>query len=402
MNWSGAAAELGCPRGSAASRAQFAAVATMLLAMGWAANHFAALMPAIGDERHFGAATLEAIFGIYAVGLLPGLLMGGRASDTFGRKPVACAGSTAALIGTVAMTFSQHADVLLTGRVFVGFGVGLAMSSCTAWAADLKGPGGAATAGAVLITGFAIAPFAAGAITLTGHPGIRASFGIAAGLLTVATLAVLVAARRPVEIAATTAAAPEPTALSRHGSKRALSWAMPLAPWVFGSVTLAFVTVPTRVHTELAAPLAAGTAALITNGASGAVQVVARARGFGRQTGTVGALLAALGYAVTAAAPVTIPVELALILLLVLGCASGLCLREGLLDLEAAAPQALRGSLTGAFYALSYLGFGLPLLLTLVGSARYSALILLVMAGLAAVTAVGRTARMRRDDHRRN
>jgi len=45
-------------------------------------------------------------------------------------------------------------------------------------------------------------------------------------------------------------------------------------------------------------------------------------------------------------------------------------MRDGLIDLEAAAPQDRRGALTGAFYALSYLGFGLPLLLTVVGSRR--------------------------------
>ena len=58
---------------------------------------------------------------------------------------------------------------------------------------------------------------------------------------------------------------------------------------------------------------------------------------------------------------------LSLSLLLVLGCASGLSLREGLIDLEAAAPQHVRGMLTGAFYAVTYIGFGLPLLLTSVG-----------------------------------
>ncbi len=52
---------------------------------------------------------------------------------------------------------------------------------------------------------------------------------------------------------------------------------MPLAPWVFASATLGFVTIPGRLHTALAAPVAAGTATLIVNGVSGAVQVLARA-----------------------------------------------------------------------------------------------------------------------------
>jgi MFS family permease len=155
-------------RESGATQAMFAGVLGVLLATGWAAN-FAALMPAIRDHQHLGAAILEAIFAIYAVGLLPGLLIAGRASDAFGRKSVAWIGCTTVLVGTVAMLFSQHSDVLLAGRLIVGMGAGLVMSSCTAWASDLKGPAGAATAGTVLTAGFAAGPFAA-AIASAGEP----------------------------------------------------------------------------------------------------------------------------------------------------------------------------------------------------------------------------------------
>jgi hypothetical protein len=92
---------------------------------------------------------------------------------------------------------------------------------------------------------------------------------------------------------------------------------------------------------------------------------------------------------------------LALPLLLILGCASGLSLREGLIDLEAAAPQHVRGALTGAFYALTYIGFGLPLLLTAVGF-RGAHIILVGMAAIAASAAMFRTVRLRRDSHRQS
>src|SRR6202034_3326129 len=106
------------------------------------------------------------------------------------------------------------------------------------------------------------------------------------------------------------------------------------------------------------------------NGVSALTQLVARARRWGPQAGTVGALLAALGYAVTAVALPKMTLQLALAMLVVLGCAAGLLLREGLIDLEAAAPQRVRGALTGVFYMVTYVGFGLPLLLTVRGSAR--------------------------------
>jgi predicted permease len=101
-------------------------------------------------------------------------------------------------------------------------------------------------------------------------------------------------------------------------------------------------------------------------------------------------------------APATIPLGVGVSLLVVLGCASGLLLREGLIDLEATAPQRLRGALTGTFYTVSYLGFGLPMLLSSVGSVEVAAVILETMTVLALVTAAGRAVRLRRDSHRQS
>jgi MFS family permease len=380
---------------------RFGAVLVVLFTTGWVANHFVALMPVISHREHLSTATLDAVFGIYALGLLPGLLIGGRASDAFGRQAVALAGSATAVIGTVAMLLSQHADVLLAGRFIVGAGVGLAMTSGTAWASDLKGSAGAATAGAVMIAGFAIGPFVAGLIAAAGEAGIRVSFVVAA-VMVVAAMAILIVAvqRTDVLLPGATPDSEESTPLQKS-SARALSWALPLAPWVFASATLGFVAIPARVHTGLAAPMAAGIATMLVNGSSGIIQVIARAGKWGPRTGTAGAVLAALGYALTALAPPTISAALSLPLLLILGCASGLSLREGLIDLEAAAPQHVRGALTGIFYALTYIGFGLPLLLATVDSGVSQA-ILAAMAVLASTAAVSRAARLRRDAHRQN
>jgi MFS family permease len=388
--------------GTTADQALFLGVLAVLLATGWAASHFVALMPLISDRQHLGTATLDAIFGIYAVGLLPGLLIGGRASDAIGRRPVVWIGSAITLMGTLVMLLSQQSDALLVGRLIVGVGVGLAMTAGTAWASDLKGPAGAATAGAVLIVGFAIGPFASGVIAAAGQAGVRVSFEIAAAIVVVAIVIAVAAAQGADVTAPATAHDLEQSTPTRQGGAWALSWAMPLAPWVFASATIGFITIPARMHVGLAASLAVGTATLIVNGVSALIQVVARSRGWGPQAGTVGAVLAALGYAGTAAAPPTIPLALGLPLLVILGCASGLCLREGLIDLEAAAPQRVRGALTGAFYTVTYIGFGLPLLLTLAGSTAASAIILAVMAVLASAVAVSRTARLRRDSHRQN
>lgn len=395
----------GCPSTpvmrSDGTQAVFTGVLVLLLATGWVANHFVALMPLIGARQHLGAASLDAIFGIYALGLLPGLLVGGRVSDALGRQSVALGGATTAVAGTLTMLLSQQPDVLLLGRLIVGIGVGLLMSSCTAWASDLKGPASAATAGAVLLAGFAIGPFVAGVIARAGQPGIGVSFGLAAAIVVLAMALIAVAVRRSGTTTPATAHGREPSAEARRGAAWALGWAMPLAPWVFASATLGFIAIPNRVHTGLAAPMAVGAATLIVNGVSGLIQVLARVFRWGPHAGTTGAVLAALGYAVAAAAPPTMSLALGLTLFLVLGCASGLCLREGLIDLEAAAPQRFRGALVGVFYVVTYVGFGLPLALATVGSG-VSATILAVMSVLALTTAMSRAVRLRRDAHRQN
>jgi MFS family permease len=111
------------------TRPLFVSVLALLLATGWVAKHFVGLMPAISDHQHLSTTTLDAIFGIYALGLLPGLLVGGRTSDALGRRSVALAGSAAALVGTLAILGSQQTEVLLLGRLLVGVGVGLAISA---------------------------------------------------------------------------------------------------------------------------------------------------------------------------------------------------------------------------------------------------------------------------------
>src|SRR3984893_1993197 len=290
----------------AGANVEFGAVLAVLLVTGWVANHFVALMPAISDRQHLSTSSLDAIFGIYAVGLLPGLLIGGRASDALGRKAVALAGSATAVVGTVAMLLSQQPGVLLAGRLIVGVGVGLAMTSGTAWASDLKGPAGAATAGAVLIAGFAIGPFAGGLIAGAGDFGVQVSFAVAAALVVVAMAVTLAAARGTTELATVAPRDALTATTSRLSSTRALSWALPLAPWVFASATLGFITIPARVHTGLAAPIAAGIAALIVNGSSGVIQIVARLGTWGPRTGTIGAALGAGGYAALAVTPPTL------------------------------------------------------------------------------------------------
>ena len=74
-----------------------------LLSAGWATNHFAALVPVLEDFAHISRPGLDAAFGLYALGLLPSLLLGGGVSDRVGRRPVVLAGLALACAGNLFM-----------------------------------------------------------------------------------------------------------------------------------------------------------------------------------------------------------------------------------------------------------------------------------------------------------
>src|SRR6202045_3291438 len=59
-----------------------------MFAVGWGANQFSPMLIVYRHELRLGAAAVAGLFLVYALTLIPGLLIGGPASDRFGRRPV--------------------------------------------------------------------------------------------------------------------------------------------------------------------------------------------------------------------------------------------------------------------------------------------------------------------------
>ncbi|MGN6485648.1 MAG: MFS transporter, partial [Thermomicrobiales bacterium] len=59
-----------------------------LFCIGWGANVFAPMLLLYRQQMGLDDATASAIFGVYAIALVPALLMGGALSDRHGRRPV--------------------------------------------------------------------------------------------------------------------------------------------------------------------------------------------------------------------------------------------------------------------------------------------------------------------------
>ncbi|MBM9468927.1 MFS transporter [Nakamurella leprariae] len=373
-----------------------APVLSLLFATGWAANHFVALLPVLREQEHLSAGLLAGVFGLYAVGLLPGLLLGGSLSDRIGRRRLALPGAAVALAGTVSLLAWHDPAGLVVGRLLVGLGAGATISAGTAWATDRRGAAGSVRAGVALTAGFAAGPVVSGVLAQWLPAPLVVAFALSAAL----SVGAILAAARVDALPPPDGPVPtDPVPVRPRSAHTALGWALPVAPFVFTSTAVGIVTLPSRLEGSVGGPLPAGLGAGLVMGTGVVAQMVARRLHAGASVGVVGATASAAGLALVAAVVADPPLGMFLLAGTLLGVGYGLCLRGGLLDLATWAPPARRGSLTGVFYVCAYLGFGVPVLVEALRPAWGDRLPLLVLAGAAAVAAAHRGWRLRRHHH---
>src|SRR3954464_9775808 len=93
--------------------APWAPPAAALLGAGWGSNQVSPMLLVYGPRLGLGTGTLEAMFGFYALGLIPGLLVAGPLSDARGRRAVVIPAAALSLLGSVALLSAGHTLALL-------------------------------------------------------------------------------------------------------------------------------------------------------------------------------------------------------------------------------------------------------------------------------------------------
>jgi hypothetical protein len=354
------------------------------------------------EQAHYSAVTVAAFFAVYAAGLVPGLLLGGPASDRWGRRRLllpalvvsAPASGVLALGGVAAV--SQPA--LYTGRFAFGVVTGIAMAVGTSWVKELSqapwDPGADAGAGArraalALSAGFGLGPLVAGLLAQWAPLPMELPYLVHIAL----TVAVVVAVAGVPETRRVGAFRP---GLRVHLPRRFRRVVAPMAPWAFGAPALAFAVQPAALGPRIAG-FGLVYATLLTTVTLGVGVLV---QSWGRRLSPVAgsrlglcALVAGLLVAGGAAA-LGSPV-LAVAASAVLGAAYGLMLVAGLLEVQHMAEPAQLAGLTAVYYALTYVGFVLPVLLAaLAGPVGYPVLLVgvavLAALSLAVVAWAGR------------
>jgi MFS family permease len=363
-------------------------IAFAMFAVGWGANQFSPMLIVYRHELRLGAGAVAGLFLVYALTLIPGLLIGGPASDRFGRRPVVLPFVALSPLATLLLLLGPRSLALIAaGRALAGLCSGVVFGSATAWVQEVShGTGQSARRAAFALTaGFGLGPVVAAVLAQWAPDPLLLPY---VPHLVIGAAAAIALWQAPE--GARQAPAPESRSWPPAAVRTWRFWltVAPASPMVFGSVALAIVVLPEYVTS--ARTLSAGFAGLMTAlafAAGVAVQPAARRLANPLTGNVVGLCCAAAGAGVGAAAVAGADRVLAGIAAVLLGLAYGLCLVSGLRQSEQMAGPDQRGAVVACYYALAYLGFAAPYLAAALGAVSSQAGAFGVLAVLAVVVA---------------
>lgn len=374
-----------------------AALWTAIFVVAFGTNVPTPLLLVHRTELGLSSTALTGAFAVYAAGLVPALLLAGPASDRFGRRPVVVPFVVlSALTSLLFVGAGSSVALLFACRFLQGAVSGVVFSVGTAWLGELvdRPARAARLTTAALGGGWAIGPLISGVLAQWAPWPTVLPYLVHVALMIVG-LALL-------------PRVPETLVDRRAGGW--LNLGVPSAArWPFALVVLpvavgvfTFPSTAVTVLPLLLTPTMPQIAVAVTGFVAGVTlltgvfaQPLGRRLGavtagpVGLAVGAVGLGLSLLGVGL-AAWPLLIPVAL------LLGVGYGLCLAAGLTMVGELASARHRGALTGTFYACAYLGFGVPLLLSVTGGGHFLGPLTVLAIVTAAVAAALMLPRARR------
>ncbi|AYG02751.1 MFS transporter [Gryllotalpicola protaetiae] len=354
---------------SSAQRAAWLRPAVAIFIVGWGANMFVPMLDvyrgALSDVQ------VDGLFGAYALGLIPALLVVAPISDRWGRRAVLRPVVLLSAVGSLLLMLAGDSFTgLLIGRIVVGVAAGAAFGPGTAWVKELserdgRGAAGARRAAIALTAGFAVGPLISGILAQWLPLPERTPYAVQIVLALVVAAYVWItpetvdSARRP------SGPGGERGRLGAALSGRVfLAAILPTAPWVFGAASASLAALPAQVKLDGFDEVASGVVAIVTLGTGILIQPWARSLAQRSRPAPfrVGMGAAVLGLLLGAATAATHSALLLAPTAVALGAAYGLLLVSGLGVVEELAPPGALAALTGIFYSVTYVGFAFPLL----------------------------------------
>lgn len=371
-----------------------------MFGVGWGANQFSSLLLAYRLHRGVSESTADALFGVYALGLIPALLLIGPISDQRGRRRIVSGAGVLSVVASLALIAGAHSLAMLyLGRFLAGVCSGAAFAAGTAWIKELSvapydpragEQAGARRAAIGLSAGFGLGPLAAGLLAQWGPDPLLTAYLPHLAVMLIA-LVMLIGAPETVKPDLRRVSLARVLRVPSAGHDRFRGIVAPAAPWVFAAPSIAFAVLPGLVAHQTGSYQVAFAAvvAALTLGLGILIQPLARrldrvgdVRGLlvGLTAVSAGTLLGALA-AQAQSWPLVVPAAV------LLGCGYGLCIVSGLLETQRLASSEDLASLTAVYYALTYVGFAVPIVLAELERLAAALLLLLLTGALTAITA---------------
>lgn len=361
-------------------------MAVLLFAAGWGANHFSTLLVVYRKNLGLSPAALGILFGAYALGLVPGLLLAGRASDRWGRRALVLPFSLVAMAASGLLCLGTRGfPVLLVGRLLYGIGMGSVMSPGSVWVQELSPPGlGARRATLALSAGFGLGPLVSGLIAeLLPGPMVTpyvVHVAVMAAALWRARVVAETAPRRVTTVglgpAGSTGSAP------RLVDMTVLLELLPAAPWAFGFAAVTLAILPGLMRPLVVHPVIYSGLVIMTTLSVG-VSVQPLVKRVGRQADLLGLGAGAVAIGLGAHAAAASSPGLVFVVAALAGAGYGFVMTSGLAEVGERVPRHARGTAVGAYYVLTYFGFALPFIHATCAARAGDATTLRVTAGVA-------------------
>ncbi|WP_162940207.1 MFS transporter [Gryllotalpicola protaetiae] len=317
-------------------------------------------------EWHFSSWLLTLAFSVYAFTLLIALLFAGSLSDYLGRRPVLLGAITLELIALAGLLWAGDVEWVILARALQGFATGVATASVSAALTDLSPPSnrqlGATVASVTPLAGLTVGALTAGIVIQATQTPIRNVF---AGLIVALVVggAFVLVSPETVGYSRGAAASIVPRLAIPRASRPAFiaSSFLNVAVWLTTSFVLGLLPQIDRTAFGVSSGLAnGGIVALLT--ASGATAVVVSRNLAPRRSALVAATALASGAVIDAIAIFSGHLGLFIAGSVVAGAGVGVGFGGYIRLVMQTADARHRSGLFSAMYVVSYLTFGLPVI----------------------------------------
>ncbi|HWU48094.1 MAG TPA: MFS transporter [Humibacter sp.] len=360
----------------------------------WASASPALVYPLYEQTWALSPAVITAVFAVYPLVLIGGLLLLGDISDHIGRRAAILAGLASLLVGVLIFALAPSVEWLFVGRVFQGLGVALSLSPAGAALVEFDRRGGRASSmnTVAIALGLTLATVVGGALVQYAPAPRALTFWVLLAVIAVVAIAAW-SLPRHVRTAADGKWRPRPIHVPQRlrGIVATAALAITLS-FAVGSVfiSLGAQIVKDVLHTDNA--LTAGLVLAIGAAVSGVASLAFR-RLPARAATIVGAALGLIAVVALVGSATLSSLPLFIVASLLFGGASGMLFLGALGLVAANAPAEHRAGTLSLVYLFAYAGqvitsVGLGVLATAVGMRSGLDLVGPLLLALAAATIV--------------